>query len=55
MLLHEPNLNMSPYCRFRAGRCACFTLLLAMFLLPVMFAHPIIGFVILFYLLSAKD
>jgi len=38
----------------RAGNCGCGSLLLALILLPVITAHPLLGLIILFFLLSSK-
>ncbi len=39
----------------RRGRCACVSVLLAALLLPVIAAHPLLGFVVLVWLLSSGD
>lgn len=38
----------------RAGNCGCGSLLLAIILLPVITAHPVLGLIILFFLISSK-
>lgn len=39
---------------YRSGRCACVSVLLAIILLPIIAAHPILGFFILLFLLSSS-
>ena len=39
--------------RERSGRCACVSVLIAFLLLPVIVAHPILGFLVLVFLLSS--
>lgn len=41
--------------RGNAGRCACVTIFLALVLLPIIVAHPILGFVILVGLLASRN
>jgi len=38
----------------RAGNCGCGSLLLAIVLVPVITAHPLLGLIIVFFLLSSK-
>jgi len=38
----------------RSGNCGCFSIILAFLLLPGIVAHPVIGFLILPFLVSRK-
>lgn len=40
--------------RNTAGNCGCASLLLALILLPIITANPLIGLIILFFLLSSS-
>jgi len=44
-------ISLSPS---RSGRCACVSVLLAIILLPIIAAHPILGFFVLLFLLSSS-
>jgi len=52
-VLNTPMSGTRPHLA-RYGACACGSLLLAVILLPVIMAHPLIGLIILFFLLSSK-
>lgn len=41
-------------CRDSSGNCACGSLLLALLLMPVITANPLLGLLIVFFLLSSS-